>query len=78
MHADNQGAIALAQNPTSHSRAKHTDIRFYFIQERIKRNEIKLQYISTHQMVANILTKALPREAFEKFHEALGVIKVSH
>jgi len=78
VHADNQSAIALAQNPTSHSRAKHIDIRFHFIQERIERNEIKLQYISTHQMVANILTKALPREAFEKFHEALGVIKVSH
>jgi len=78
VHADNQSAIALAQNPTSHSRAKHIDIRFHFIQERIVRNEMKLQYISTHQMVANILTKALPREAFEKFHEALGVIKVSH
>ena len=78
MHADNQSAIALAQNPTSHSRAKHIDIRFHFIQERIERNEIKLQYISTHQMVANILTKALPHEAFEKFHKALGVIKVSH
>ena len=77
VHADNQGAIALAQNPISHSRAKHIDIRFHFIRERIERNEIKLQYISTRQMVADILTKALPREAFEKFHEALGVIKVS-
>ena len=77
MHADNQGAIALAQNPISHSRAKHIDIRFHFIRERIERNEIKLQYISTRQMVADILTKALPREAFEKFREALGVVKVS-
>jgi len=68
MHADNQDAIALAQNPTSHSRAKYIDICFHFIRECIKRNEIKLQYISTHQMVADILTKALPREAFEKFH----------
>jgi len=31
VHADNQGAIALAQNPTSHSRAKHINICFYFI-----------------------------------------------
>ena len=77
VHADNQSAIALAQNPISHSRAKHIDIRFHFIQEHIERNEIKLQYISTHQMVADILTKALPREAFEKFREALGVVKVS-
>jgi len=28
-------------------------------------------------MVADILTKALPREAFEKFREALGIVKVS-
>ena len=31
VHADNQGTIALAQNPISHSRAKHIDIRFHFI-----------------------------------------------
>jgi len=78
VHADNQSAIALAQNPTSHFRAKHIDIHFHFIQERIERNKIKLQYISTHQIVANILTKALPCEAFEKFREALGVVKVFH
>ena len=78
VHANNQGAIALTQNPISHSRAKHIDICFYFIQECIERNEIKLQYISTHQMVANILTKALPHEVFERFCEALGVIKVPH
>ena len=28
-------------------------------------------------MVADILTKALPREAFEKFCEALEVVKIS-
>jgi len=78
VHADNQGAIALAQNPTSYSRAKHINIHFHFIQERIERNKIKLQYISTHQMVTDILTKALPREAFEKFCEALRVVKVFH
>jgi len=31
VHADNQGTIALAQNPISHSRAKHIDIHFHFI-----------------------------------------------
>jgi len=29
-------------------------------------------------MVADILTKALPHEAFKKFHEAFGVIKIFH
>ena len=30
---DNQGAIALANNPIGHSRTKHIDIRFHFIRE---------------------------------------------
>ena len=29
-------------------------------------------------MVADILTKALPHEAFERFREALGVVKIPH
>ena len=76
IHADNQGAIALAQNPISYFRAKHINICFHFIWEHIKENEIKLQYVSTHQMIANILTKALNCKAFKNFCKALGAVKV--
>ena len=72
--ADNQGCIALAHNPVSHSRAKHIDIRHYFIQERIQRDEIAFQYISTKDMLANIFTKSLPRKTFVKFRTKLGVL----
>jgi len=34
--ANNQGCIALANNPVSHSRAKHIDIRHHFIWEGIE------------------------------------------
>jgi len=37
IHADNQGCIALANNPVSHSRAKHIDIHHHFIRECIER-----------------------------------------
>ena len=72
--ADNQGCIALAHNPVSHSRAKHINIRHYFIQERIQRDEIAFQYISTKDMLANIFVKSLPREMFVKFQTKLGVL----
>lgn len=74
IHADNQGCIALAGNPVSHSRAKHIDIRHHFIRERIENKEIKLEYISTKNMLADIFTKALPCESFIKFRERLGVL----
>jgi len=74
IHADNQGYIALANNPVSHSRAKHIDIHYYFIRERIECREIRLNYISTKDMLADVFTKALPREAFERFRNLLGVL----
>jgi len=36
IYADNQGCIVLANNPVSHSRAKHIDIYHHFIQECIE------------------------------------------
>ena len=74
IHANNQGCIALANNLVSHSRAKHIDICHHFIWERIKHWEIRLNYISTKDMLANVFTKALPREAFERFRNLLGVL----
>jgi len=58
--ANNQGCIALANNPVSHSCAKHIDIRHYFIWERIKQHEVELKYVSTKDMLADVFTKALP------------------
>lgn len=73
IHADNQGCIALTRNPVAHSRAKHIDIRHHFIRERVENKEIDLQYCSTKDMLADIFTKQLPREAFETFRSTLGV-----
>ena len=39
--------------------------------------QIKLVYLHTDKMVADILTKNLPREKFEKFRDDLGVVRIS-
>jgi len=77
IHADNQGSIALAHNPVSHSRAKHIDIQHHFIRERVERGEVSLNYVSTKEMMADIFTKALPCESFEKFRTNLGVLRAT-
>jgi hypothetical protein len=73
LHADNLGCIALTNGTIAHSRAKHIDIHHHFIHERVANSEIDLQYVSTKEMLADILTKQLPREAFERYRKALGV-----
>jgi hypothetical protein len=59
---DNQGAIALANNPAYHARTKHIDIRYHFVRECVENGDITLTYCNTKDMVADALTKALPKE----------------
>ena len=69
---DNQGAIALARNPIAHSRTKHIDIRFHFIRE-AQEGIIDTVYCPTSEMVADLLTKPIPRGQFEKLRTLMGV-----
>ena len=74
IHADNLGCIALANNPVSHSRAKYIDIKHHFIYEKIEHCKIKLDYVPTKNILANVFTKAFPRKAFKKFRAQLDVL----
>ena len=67
LQGNNQGAIKLAQNTITHSRSKHIDIRHHFVRDLVEREVVQLQYISTDQNIADILTKALGRLKFNQF-----------
>ncbi len=47
IHCDNQGAIALAENPTHHNRSKHIDIQYHVTYEAIQNDQIRLEYLAT-------------------------------
>lgn len=70
---DNQSAIRLVKNPEFHKRSKHIDIRYHFIREKYEGKCFKLEYISTHDMLADIFTKALPATKFNEFVNKLNV-----
>ena len=78
LHGDNKRAIKLAQNPITHSRSKHIDIRHHFVTDLVEREVIQLQYIPTDQNIADILTKALGRPKFNKFRCDLFCQSVQH
>ncbi|GKC43936.1 retrovirus-related pol polyprotein from transposon TNT 1-94 [Tanacetum coccineum] len=57
--------IALCCNNVQHSRSKHIDIRHHFIQDQVEKGVVELYFVTTDYQLADIFTKALPREQFE-------------
>ena len=62
---DNQGAIFLARNESS-TRTKHVDVRYHFIRDLVEQGIIQLEYVNAKENTADMLTKNLPTEQFEK------------
>ncbi|GJY28515.1 retrovirus-related pol polyprotein from transposon TNT 1-94 [Tanacetum coccineum] len=56
-----------------HSRSKHIDIRHHFIREQVENRVVELYFVETNYQLADILTKALPRERFEFLLPCLGM-----
>ena len=62
---DNEGAIALAENPLSSSRSKHIDVRHHFLRKLTEDGMMEVTYVPSEKQHADILKKALPRDLFE-------------
>jgi len=64
---DNLGATYLSANPVFHARAKHIEIDFHFVRERVVNKQLQVRLVSTHDQLADGFTKALPVKKFEDF-----------
>lgn len=73
LQVDNKSAIDLAKNPVSHGRSKHIETKFHFIREQVSKGKIKLKHCGTDLMIADIMTKALKIERFQKLRDMLNV-----
>ncbi|CAG4987165.1 unnamed protein product [Colias eurytheme] len=73
LYNDNQGAQKLTENPLFHKRTKHIDVRHHFVREAVAGNLIKIVYIPTSEMPADLLTKGLNRIKHNYFIKKLGI-----
>nr|GEV15695.1 hypothetical protein [Tanacetum cinerariifolium] len=69
--------IALCCINVQHSRSKHIDIRHHFIREQVERGMVELYFVTTDYQLADIFTKALPRQRFEFILLRLGMKSMS-
>lgn len=71
MHEDNAACVQMSKNPVLHSKTKHIDLHYHFVRERVESGEVRLDWISTEDMIADLLTKALLPNVFMRLRDAL-------
>jgi hypothetical protein len=70
---DNESAIKLANNPVSHSRTKHIDIRYHFLRDHEAKGDIILSHVSTDKQLADIFTKPLDESRICSLRNELNI-----
>jgi hypothetical protein len=71
---DNESAIYMADNPVEHSRTKHIAIRYHFLRDHQQKGDIEIAYINTKKQLADIFTKPLDEQTFNKLRHELNFL----
>ena len=68
---DNTSCISLTRNAQTSKRAKHIDLRYYFIRDLVKNQVIVFTWTDTKNELADILTKPLGPTAFHQLMDKI-------
>ena len=74
---DNDACTAMgnAQKPTP--RTRHIDIKYFWVREQVELGEITMTYCPTDKMLADIMTKPLPINTFERLRSQLRIVDIN-
>jgi len=62
------------KNPKFPEHTKHISVCFHVVRDACERNAIKTTYLPTSDMLADIMTKNLPRDTHWKHAHGLGLV----
>ncbi|XP_053691577.1 uncharacterized protein LOC128740091 [Sabethes cyaneus] len=71
---DNQSTIRVAEDDRGVGRLKHIDVKHMFVRNEIQQGRVILQYVSTTEQLADVMTKGLPVAIFQKHRQNLGLM----
>ncbi|KAK9077208.1 hypothetical protein SSX86_005544 [Deinandra increscens subsp. villosa] len=70
---DNNSSIKMSKNPICNRKTKHIDVRKHYIRELVAKGVVKVEFCPSEEQVADVMTKPVKLETFEKMRNKLGV-----
>ena len=74
IYCDNTSIVNMSKNLVLHSKTKHIIVMYHVLREKASEKEISLEYINTKEQVADIFTKAPPKDTFDLLRGILRVM----
>lgn len=73
VYCDNIFVVYLSDNPVQHQRTKHVQIDNHFVHDLVKIGCIHVIHVLTGHQYADIFTKGLPGQLFQRFRSSLCI-----
>ena len=74
IYYDNTSTMSMSKNRILYSKTKHISIKYHVLREKVVEKEIRLEYVSTKDQIADIFMKPFPKDTFEYLRGMLGVM----
>ena len=75
LYCNNNPAVCYTHNNKSSDAAKHIDIKYYVVKDKVRDHIISLEHIRIEKMIADPLTKGLPPSVFREHLAGMGLKK---
>ena len=72
IQTDSSAAMGMAHRAGLGGKSRHIDVQYLWIQDCVKSKEVSLAKVHTDENIADVLTKYLGKESFEKHLESMG------
>ncbi|GJZ21614.1 putative RNA-directed DNA polymerase [Tanacetum coccineum] len=73
LYCDNSSAVRFSNTTSSTGAGLYLETKYLYVRERVEDNSIVIEYINTHDMLADPLTKGLPPKLFLEHVAGMGL-----
>ncbi|KAK1411312.1 hypothetical protein QVD17_37859 [Tagetes erecta] len=75
LYCDNSAAVNFSNSNSSTRAGLYLDTKYLFVRKRVEEGKLCIEFISTHNMLADPMTKGLPPKIFEEHVSKMGLSK---